>query len=100
MQHIVIVRLKPDATEDQQAKHRMVEAIKVWELTVAGVLRSIHFFSGSGRGAVLQIETKDRAEAEACMQQLPMVKAGLLEAEVLSLAPYSGLDILFAPRSA
>lgn len=96
MQHIAILRLTPEATEDAQANFRRAEVEKVWDLTVSGMLRSIHFFSGEGRGAVLHLETSDRAAAEAAVQSLPMVGAGLLRAEVLTLAPFTGLAALFA----
>lgn len=96
MQHIVILKLKPTASEADQAKLRVAEVTKVWELLVADSVRSIHFFSGSGRGAVLHIEASDRAQAESLVNQLPMVDAGLLEVEILSLAPFIGLQALFA----
>jgi hypothetical protein len=99
MQHIAILTLKPTATEAAQAKYRKAEVAKVWEMTKADVLRSIHFFSGAGRGAILQVEAKDRGEAEAYVRQLPMVDAGLLDVQILSLAPFTGLEVLFAEQS-
>jgi hypothetical protein len=100
MQHVVILRLKPEATEAEQAELRRAEVQRVWELTVSGTLRSIHFLSGQERGALLQLETLDRTAAEAAIQSLPMIGAGLLEAEILTLAPFTGLAALFAnPQS-
>jgi hypothetical protein len=96
VQYIAILRLRPDASEEAQAKLRRAEVEMVWNLTVSGALRSIHLFSGDGRGAVLQLETVDRAAADAAMRDLPMVAAGLLEVELLSLAPFTGLEALFA----
>ena len=96
MQHIAILTLKPEATEEAQASHRRAEVERVWEMTVSGTLRSIHFFSGASHGAVLHLEAADRGEAEAVVQSLPMVAAGLLQAEVLTLAPFTGLAALFA----
>jgi len=99
MQHIAILRLKPTATEADQAQLRTAEVTKVWEMLVADSLRSIHFFSGSGRGAVLHIEANDAKEAGTLVRQLPMVAAGLLEPEILSLAPFTGFQALFSPKS-
>jgi hypothetical protein len=98
MQHIAILRLNPEATEEAQAKLRRAEVEKVWELIVSGTLRAINFFSGEGRGAVLHLETPDRSSAEATVQSLPMVGAGLLDSEVLTLAPFTGLAELFAEQ--
>lgn len=96
MQHIAILKLNPEATEEAQARHRRAEVERVWELTVSGTLRSINFFSGEGRGAVLHLETPDRPSAEQAVNSLPMVSAGLLHAEILTLAPFTGLAALFA----
>ena len=96
MQHIVILKLMSEATEEAQARLRRAEVETVWGLTVSDTLRAIHFFSGEGRGAVLHIEAADRAAAEEAVQRLPMVAAGLLHAEILSLAPFTGLAALFA----
>lgn len=98
MQHVAILRLKPQATEEAQARYRKAEVAKVWELTRSDALRSIHFFSGAGNGAVLHIEAGDRPTAEALVRELPMVEAGLLEAEILTLAPFTGFEALFAPK--
>lgn len=99
MQHIAVLRLEPEVTEEAQAKLRRAEVERVWELTVSGMLRSIHFFSGEGRGAVLHLETSDRSAAEAAVRSLPMVSAGLLRAEMLTLAPFTGFAALFAEQS-
>ena len=96
MQHIAILKLKPEATEDAQSKHRHAEVEKIWDLIVSGALRSINFFSGEGRGAVLHLETPDRSSAEETIRNLPMVSAGLLHVEILTLAPFTGLTALFA----
>ena len=100
MQHIAILKLRPDASEAAQAKYRRAEVERVWEMTVSGALRSIHFFSGESRGAVLHLEAADRGEAEAAVLSLPMVAAGLLQAEILTLAPFTGLAALFAASAA
>ena len=99
MQHVAILRLKPEVTEDAQAKLRRAEVEKVWELTVSGTLRSIHFFSGEGHGAVLMLETSDRAAAETAINSLPMIEMGLLSAEILTLAPFTGLAVLFTVQT-
>jgi hypothetical protein len=100
MQHAVILRPKPDATEEAQANLRRAEIEKVWDLIVSGELRSIHFIPGARRGAFLQLETPDRPGAEAVVRSLPRVEAGVVDVEILALEPFTGLEILFAPRAA
>ena len=96
MQHLVILRLKAEATEEAQARLRRAEVETVWRLITSGTLRSIHFFSGEGRGAVMNLETPDRAAAEEAVRRLPMVEAGLLHPEILTMTPFTGLAALFA----
>lgn len=96
MQHVAILRLRADASEEAQAQLRRAEVEAVWALTVSGHLRAINFFSGEGHGAILQLETSDREAAEASMRRLPMVEAGLLDIELLTLAPFTGFAALFA----
>lgn len=90
----------PEIARPHEAKLRRAEVEKVWELIVAGTLRSINFFSGEGRGAVLHLESPDRSSAEAAVQSLPMVGAGLLRSEILSLAPFTSLAELFTKQPA
>jgi hypothetical protein len=92
MQHLAILRVNPDATEEKQEPLRRPEASKVWELMKKDVLRSIHFIP---KGAVLHLETKDGAEAEDYLKQLPMVRERIVSVELLPLQPFTGLKDLF-----
>jgi hypothetical protein len=47
--------------------------------------------------AVLMLECEDVRAAEAALESLPMVAAGLIEFEVLPLRSYSGFARLFGP---
>jgi hypothetical protein len=93
MQHLVILRVKPDATEEEQAQHRKAEAAMVWELITSDVVRSIHFIPGPG--VALHVEAKDEQEAETYINRLPMVEAGVVGSDVLPLRPFTGLTALF-----
>lgn len=95
MQFLAILCLRSDATEEKQAAVRREEVAAVWDLTKAGNLRSIHFIAAPGRGAVLTIEAADVGEATAHIDALPAVKAGLLDPEIIGLAPFSGYEALF-----
>jgi len=94
MQHLVILRMRPGAAEDRVAAQRKAEVGRVWELIAADVLRWIHFIPGPGVAMVL--ETPDLAAAQAHVRDLPMIREGLAEAEVLPMSPFTGLAALFA----
>jgi len=95
MQFLAILRLRSDATEERQAAVRRAEVEAVWGLTKTGILRSIHFIAAPGRGAVLTIEAADLGEATSQVDALPAVKEGLLEPEIIGLAPFIGYEALF-----
>jgi muconolactone delta-isomerase len=95
MQYLAILRLKSDVNRDKLVSLLKPEAAKAWEMTAAGVLRSIHFLKGPA-GAVLLFEAADEQEVEAHLSQLPLVQAGLVTVETLSLVPFTGTAALFA----
>lgn len=71
------------------------EARRVWELLQAGVLREIYFNSNE-HTAVIVLECPNVEGAQGLLSTLPLVKAGLVEFDVIPLVPYDGLVRLFA----
>lgn len=71
------------------------EAQTVWELQQAGGLREIYFRADQSQ-AVLILECRDVSEATALLSELPLVRHGLIEFELIPLKPYPGLARLFA----
>jgi len=70
------------------------EARAVWQLMQAGIIREIHFREHRSQ-AVIMLEVGSTAQAQEVLAQLPLVKAGLIEFEVIGLQPYPGLARLF-----
>lgn len=93
MHYAVILRVLPDATEDLQARLREDEIRALWAHHKAGTLLSVHFHDGPG--ALLIVEADGRAAAAALAADLPMVRGGAAEAEVLELRPFTGYELLF-----
>lgn len=85
----------PDVSPDDFQPHLIAEARRVWELYLDGTLREI-YFRADRTLAVLVLECDDVAQARAALNTLPLVKAGLVEFEVIPLVPYPGLSRLFA----
>lgn len=77
---------------------RAAEALTAWNLYQAGVIRELYFHANDAM-AVLVLECADVAEADAALESLPMVSAGLIEFEVLPLRAYSGFERLFESTS-
>ncbi len=71
------------------------EARRVWEMQQSGQLREI-YFDADQHNAVLILECAEVEEAHAAvLASLPLVSAGLIEFEIIPLAPYDGFARLF-----
>jgi len=95
MRILAIERPVAGAVEGQFTPElRAAEAFAAWSLYQAGVIRELYFHANETM-AVLVLECADLAEADAALESLPMVSAGLIEFEVLPLRAYSGFERLF-----
>ena len=83
------------ATGEDEQKLLREEARRVWELQQAGLLREIYFRADRPQ-AVLVLECENISDAEVALQTLPLVQAGLIEFEIIPLAPYPGFSRLFS----
>lgn len=84
----------PNVSASEFKPHLREEAWQVWELYLSGVLREIYFRQDK-TDAVLILECANLAEAQSVLNTLPLVQAGLIEFEVIPLAPYPGFARLF-----
>jgi hypothetical protein len=71
------------------------EARSVWELYESDQVREFYLRADHRPGVVLVFESDDVNEAERLVAALPIVKAGLLNFEVIPLRPYIGIRELF-----
>jgi len=94
MKILALEKELPGATGDDFEPLLKDEAAKVWELSQAGVIREIHFRADRPE-AVLILECDGPEEAGRALAGLPLVKAGLIEFEIIPLRPYPGLARLF-----
>ena len=94
MQYIAIANVGPGAPMEMVELLTEPEARRVWDLYTAGVVRSV-WYRADSPGAVLLLEAGDAEQARAAIASLPMVEAGLLQTELIPLAPYDGLQAIF-----
>jgi len=71
------------------------EAARAWELYQAGELRELHFRADRPE-AVLFLEVQDLPSARSLLARLPLVARGLIDFELVPLAPYPGFGRLFS----
>ncbi len=68
------------------------EAKHVYQLYLADILREIYF--NEKKCAILVLETQDMKCAKEVLDNLPLVKSGMIEFEIMELRPYTGFDRL------
>jgi len=85
------------APEHEQAPSPLLteEARRVWELQTSGVIREI-YFRRDRSAAVLMLECAGVDEATTILATLPLVRAGLIQFEIIPLSAYTGFSRLFA----
>jgi len=94
MKILALEKEMSNATPEDFTPHLKAEAARVWELYKSGQVREI-YFRGDRDEAVLILECDDVEEAESLLDTLPLVKAGLIDFEVIPLVPYPGFERLF-----
>jgi hypothetical protein len=81
-------------TDEQCKPHMKAEAMRAWELCQSGEFREM-YFRADGDGAILVLECANALEAKNVLATLPLVKAGLIDFEVIPLKAYPGFARLF-----
>jgi len=69
------------------------ELTALWKLYTAGIVREM--YSPGGLGAVLIIEADSVQDAHDALSPLPLLTRGLMTLELLELAPFRALQMLF-----
>ena len=95
MEFLTIARGKVGNSPEQIQALGKAEALKVGEYYTSGQVRLMYYFANR-KGAMMLLNALDYAEAIAIANSFPMAVAGLIEMEVIELAPYTGLERLFA----
>jgi hypothetical protein len=94
MKILVLLNTTPAANPESIKPLAVPENKMAWELYKTGMIREM-YFRGDSKGAVLVLESPDLASAEATMKKLPMVEAGLLEAQLIVLNPFTQIEFAF-----
>ena len=89
----------PGFSADDFQPHLHEEAQRIWQLHKGGVIREI-YFRADRHEAVLILECRDELEAQAVIDTLPLVEAGLVTFELIPLVAYDGYERLFGKRLA
>jgi len=85
----------PNITSEQFTPElKKEEAKRVWELYNTGIFRELHFRQDKSC-AILMLECDNVQVAQEILNTLPLVKAKLIDFEIIPLIPYPGFARLF-----
>jgi hypothetical protein len=85
---LVLCRPRPGVDRSQIAPHAGEEMAALRSLRADGGLREA--YSPGGPGAVLIFDS-ERASVELAVASLPLMRAVLIEAEIIELQPFPGM---------
>ncbi|MBN2472208.1 MAG: superoxide dismutase [Anaerolineae bacterium] len=94
MKILALEREMPGAPPEKFQELGRAEARRVWDLHQAGVLREL-YFRADEPAAVLVLEADSLEDAATILLELPLVKAGLIEFDLIPLRAYTGFARLF-----
>ncbi len=98
MKIIALERPVPGAADEAFTPELLrEEATRAWELHQSGAIREL-YFRADREEAVLVLEAPDVAAARRTLEGLPLVRAGLLDFELVPLRAYPGFARLFGQR--
>lgn len=94
MKFLALEHERPGVSEDASQSYLKAEALRVWELYQAGVIRETYFRADRSE-AVLVLEAESEEAARQALDSLPLVQQQLASFELIPLAPYPGFARLF-----
>ena len=96
---ILALEKEASGVTDEQFTETILEAEgqKVWELHQSGVPREL-YFSADDHEAVLILECESADDARRRLDELPLVRAGLIDFRIMPLVSYPGVARLLAQK--
>jgi hypothetical protein len=94
MKILALEREKPGRSAGDFQPLLLAEAEQAWQLYRQGIFREL-YFDERQHTAVIILESESIARAQAVLATLPLVQAGLIEFEIIPLAPYDGFERMF-----
>ena len=98
MKILCLDRPLPGATFEKYQPHLQAEVRHTWESYKSGVVRDI-YFRQDRPGVAIFLECSSVDEAKKVLADLPLVKAGLIDFEVIPLGAFVNWELLFAPSA-
>ncbi len=97
MQILAIDKFLLGTTMEKVQPHLKEEMIVTWEHYKQGKIREL-YFRLDNPGVVLMMECHSLEEAQELICELPLVKAGLIQFELIPLGYFQPFEALFNPQ--
>ena len=94
---IVILTVKAGVPREQAMAVMPAEIRETVQLYLNGKIRE-WYSRGDGRGAVFLLDTREVAEAQAIIEDLPLAKENVMDHEYIAVGPLLPLRLLMANR--
>jgi hypothetical protein len=95
MRILALDRPAAGATLAAYQPHILAEVRHTWGAYKSGLVRDI-YFRQDRPGVAIFLECADAEAAKAALAELPLVRAGLLDFDVIPLGPFVNWELLFA----
>jgi len=95
MKIVALAKRRPEVAVETMRPHFKAEIEAVWGLYAQGIVREFYARADQGGPAVLTLESETVENARQALARLPLVEMGLLELDLIPLAPFTNLAQLF-----
>lgn len=96
MKILVLAQRHGDISLEQMRPLFKEEVEAVWNLYTQGVVREFYTRADQGGPAILTVECETVDAAKKVLQSLPLVEKRMIDLDYIPLAPFNGLNHLFA----
>jgi len=96
MKIVVLAQRHAGVDVETMRPHFKAEIEAVWGLYAHGIVRDFYARADQGGPAVLMLESETVDSARQALAKLPLVEMGMLDLDLIPLAPFTNLSQLFA----
>jgi hypothetical protein len=99
MKMLVLPKPIEGVSREEMLRHAPAEIQAVWELYKQGIVREFYTRANEPNRVVLVLESANVEAAWDALATLPFAQLHLIDFDVITLAPFFGLERLSAARS-
>ncbi len=98
MKILVLAKRHGQVPVEEMQPHFQAEVQAVWDLYAQGICREFYTRADQPGPAILFLEEETVESAKKALATLPLVERGMLDLELIPLAPFANLAMLFQAK--